>query len=163
MKVIDEKGKILGKINVIDFITIVLIVSIVPMFYLGSELAAFKRPAKNKAVRIKVQIKFPRVIPEVASVISEGDNDEKKGARGISFLKRIIVNKNSEMVALGKNDQVVIVPDPTAREIIATFDLICVEENGQLDYKGHIVKIGNGISFSTDLYSIAGIVVGIKK
>ena len=95
MKIIDEKGRIFGKINVIDFITIVLIVSIVPMFYFGSELVAFKRPAKNRAVRLEVQIKFPRVIPEVASVISEGDSDGKKDVKGTGFLKKIIINKNS--------------------------------------------------------------------
>lgn len=163
MKIIDEKGRILGKINVVDFITIALIVSIVPMFYFGSKLVALKSPGKIRAVKLEVRIKFPRVIPEVASVICEGDNDGGKSAKGISFLKKIIVSKNSELVALGRSDQVVIVEDPTAREIIALFDLACIEDNNQIDYNGNIVKIGNGITFTTNLYTIQGIVVGIER
>lgn len=160
IKIIDEKGRILGKINVIDFIAIVLIVNIVPMSYFGSKLASYKKPVPEKnEVKLEVQIKFQRVMPELASFLSEGNTDGEETGR----LKKITVNKNAELVALGKNDQAVVMQDPTAREITATFDLICIEEDGYVKYKGYVVKIGNAIVFSTNLYTIQGFVVGIRR
>ena len=35
MKIIDQKGRLLGKINVIDFLAIIFFLSFVPMFYFG--------------------------------------------------------------------------------------------------------------------------------
>lgn len=32
MKIIDEKGRLFGKINVIDFLVILFVVSLLPMF-----------------------------------------------------------------------------------------------------------------------------------
>ena len=38
MKAIDDKGRIFGKINVIDFLVIVIVLVLIPGFYVGQKL-----------------------------------------------------------------------------------------------------------------------------
>ena len=35
MRIIDEKGRIFGKINIIDFLAVVFLLCLIPMFYFG--------------------------------------------------------------------------------------------------------------------------------
>ena len=38
MRIIDEKGRLFGKINVIDFLVILFLISLTPMFYYGYKI-----------------------------------------------------------------------------------------------------------------------------
>ena len=163
MSIIDDKGRVFGKVNIIDFIFIVLLISALPVFYYGSRLAASKKPVEVKKVKVEVKIRFSRVVPELISVIKEGDADKDPRGSVVGVLKKVDDSRQAGFVGLGKNDEVVVAPDPTALEITATFDLTCSYKDGVLDYRGYQIKIGNNVVFSTDLYSMQGLVVGIKK
>ncbi len=160
---IDEKGRVFGKINIIDFIFVVLLLSVIPAFYYGNRLTEMKKPAEKTYEKVIAEIKFPKIMPELASVVREGDVDKDPGGGAAGVLKKIISSENSRFAALGKNDQVVIMEDPTAKDIQASFELNCVNDNGSLDFEGYPVKIGSNIVFTTDLYSMQGIVVKIEK
>jgi len=41
--------------------------------------------------------------------------------------------------------------------------LNCVDDNGDLNCEGYPVKIGSNVVFTTDFYSMQGIVVKIEK
>jgi len=163
MKMVDEKGRIFGKVNIIDFIFVILLLSVIPVFYYGNRLAAMKKPAERNYEKVIAEIKFLKIMPELALVLREGDVDKGPGGNAAGVLKRIISSKNSRFAALGNNDQVVIMEDPTTRDIQASFELNCTNENGALDFEGYPVKIGSSVVFTTDLYSMQGIVVKIEK
>lgn len=163
MKMIDEKGRIFGKLNIIDFIFVVLLLSIIPVFYYGNRLTATKKPVEKKYEKVTAEIKFLKIMPELASVVREGDVDKDPGGNAAGVLKKIISSKNSRFAAMGNNEQVVIMEDPTTRDIQASFELNCVNNNGELDFEGYPVKIGSNIVFTTDLYSMQGIVVKIER
>lgn len=163
MKMIDEKGRVFGKINIIDFIFVVLLLSVIPVFYYGNKLTAMKKPPEKRYEKIIAEIKFLKVIPELASVVKEGDVDKDPGGNAAGVLKKIVSSRNSRFTAMGNNEQVVVTEDPTMRDIQASFDLNCVNNNGDLDFEGYPVKIGSNIVFTTDLYSMQGIVVKIEK
>jgi len=163
MKIIDEKGRIFGKLNIIDFIFVVLLLSVIPVFYYGNRLTEIKKPAEKTYEKVTAEIKFLKIIPELASVIREGDIDKAPGGNTAGILKKIISSKNSRFATVGNNDQVVMMEDPTTRDIQASLELNCVNNNGDLDFEGYPVKIGNKIVFTTDLYSMQGIVVKIEK
>jgi len=160
---IDEKGRIFGKVNIIDFIFVVLLLSVIPVFYYGNRLTAMKKPVEKKYEKVIAEIKFLKIIPELASVLKEGDIDKDAGGNAAGVLKRIISSENSRFAALGNNDQVVIMEDPTVRDIQASFELNCVNDNGDLNFEGYPVKIGSNIVFTTDFYSMQGIVVKMEK
>lgn len=47
IRFIDDKGRIFGKINIIDFIIILFIISLLPMFYFGYDLIYKEKPIKT--------------------------------------------------------------------------------------------------------------------
>jgi hypothetical protein len=160
---IDEKGRIFGKLNIIDFIFVVLLLSVIPVIYYGNRLTAIKKPAEKKYEKVITEIKFLKIMPELASVVMEGDIDKDPEGKTAGVLKKIISSKNSRFAAMGNNEQVVIMEDPTTRDIQASFELKCTNNNGELDFEGYPVKIGSNIVFTTDLYSMQGVVVKIEK
>ena len=160
---IDEKGRIFGKLNIIDFIFVVLLLSVIPVFYYGNRLTAMKKPAVKRYEKVIAEIKFLKIMPELASVIREGDIDKDSGGDTAGVLKKIISSKNSQFVAMGNSEQVIIMEDPMTRDVQASFELNCVNDNGVLSFEGYPVKIGSDIAFTTDLYSMQGIVVKIER
>lgn len=47
MKIIDEKGRLFGKINLIDFLAVLFLLSLTPMFYFGYKIYS-KKPPKRR-------------------------------------------------------------------------------------------------------------------
>ncbi len=45
MKIIDEKGILFGKINVIDFLVVIFFLALIPMFYFGYKLYTKRKVA----------------------------------------------------------------------------------------------------------------------
>lgn len=83
MKVIDERGMLFGRINIIDFMGILFCVFLIPMFYFGYGIfkdnlnARVKNTpeAKKEFIEFKVDCLFIKLKPEEAKNISVGDKE----------------------------------------------------------------------------------------
>lgn len=78
MKIIDEKGRLLGRINVIDFLALFLAVSMLLIFYSGYRTLSKKKTAQEKPqeyVQIELRCKFLKVGPEMFELIAVGDKE----------------------------------------------------------------------------------------
>lgn len=62
MKLIDEKGRLFGKINVIDFLVILSLISLTPMLYYGYKI--FNAPLLPQK-QVYIKIRLDSVIPEI--------------------------------------------------------------------------------------------------
>jgi len=165
--IIDEKGRIFGKINVIDFAVLLFIVIIIPMFFISNKIINVKKPeAIKQEVVIPVEVKFIRVMPEFAKVMKEGDIAKDENGKVTGKLIKIIKEEPSR-VSLSSYDGGVkdlsVISDLDCRDIKASFELNCVVENSVFVYRGYAVKIGNPLVFSTDLYCLQGIITGVNK
>ncbi len=142
MKIIDEKGRIFGRISVIDFLVILFLLSLTPMLYFGNKL--LEKPIVEKKTRI-IQVKFLNVIPEIDRVLEIGDIDiDGGGGRLEAILSNRMTNTNS-----------------SNRDISALIKISCDEKTGTLSYKQVPVRIGSPFSFTTDFYDISGVVVDL--
>lgn len=165
MKVIDEKGRIFGVINLIDFLVIAFVILLIPMFYLSQKIFTTKQVIVKQHT-VETEVKFVNIMPELASVIREGDVEMDSSVAVIGVLKKILVNKPSEILVLspsnGKEVNFLVKVDPNSYQIRGLFELKCTKYNRVMYYNGNAVKIGSSIVFSTDLYSIAGVITSIK-
>ncbi|MBL7196524.1 MAG: DUF4330 domain-containing protein, partial [Candidatus Omnitrophica bacterium] len=84
MKIIDEKGRLFGKINIIDFLVIIFLLSLTPMFYFANKIYTNDKPEVKEQVQpqelkdefaIMINCKFIKLKPEVARMISIGDKE----------------------------------------------------------------------------------------
>lgn len=81
MRLIDQKGMLLGRINIIDFLVIVFLISIAPMFYSGYKIfknnpnikIQTRQETKKQFVEIELDSTFIKLKPEVAKIIAVGD------------------------------------------------------------------------------------------
>jgi hypothetical protein len=147
---IDEKGRLFGKINFIDFIVVVCILFVIPLYFIGNKImGTFEKDVIKNIVVIEVGIKFFNVIPELANALKEGDIYRNAVGKPIGKLIKITSNEPT---------------DKGPREVRAIFELTCIEERGRLEYQvDYYPRIGSQISFTTDLYDIQGMVVSIKR
>ena len=71
MKLIDEKGRLFGKINIVDFSIILLFLIIIPTFFYIYEVLG-ERPTRVPHTWIKVEV-VTFTIPEIAELFRPGD------------------------------------------------------------------------------------------
>lgn len=89
-KIIDENGRLFGKINIVDFLIIILILIVMPTFLHIHEILS-KRPTRVPHTWIKVEaVTF--TLPEIAKLFKPGDvsHDEYGNVDGrlLRILKR---------------------------------------------------------------------------
>lgn len=71
MKMIDEKGRLFGKINIVDFLIIIFLIVIIPVFFHAYKILG-KQPSIVPHQWIRVEaVTF--TIPEFAELFKEGD------------------------------------------------------------------------------------------
>lgn len=111
-----------------------------------------------------VKVKFSGIIPELAKVVTEGDVEKDPNGRLAGRLKSIISNKPSEVnILVIEQNKVITVPQPFQKDIEAIISVLCIQREGTVYFKNYPVKIGNIITFTTDLYSIQGVIIGLES
>jgi len=149
LKIIDEKGRLFGTINIIDFIVILFLLSFIPMLYFGYKAVTAESYVERKNW-VDIQVRFQGVIPEVAGVIREGDVATDPLSKVNMQLIAIYSIKSSEEIA-GRKD------------ITVNLRLPCTTKQGFLLYRDKPARIGESITFATDLYTVTGTIIGIEK
>lgn len=166
MKIIDERGRVFGKINIIDFTVILFLVLIMPMFYYGQRF--FRKPVATvrNNIWLEVTVKFTGISPEATALLRDGDVELCGSDKPIGILKKIISIKNTEMSFFNPNEnRMVVVGDPLRRDIVAVFDLDCFIQLGTPYYKidDYPIRVGNVVGFYSDRYVILGQIIDLKK
>ena len=154
MKIIDERGSLFGKINIIDLFVVILILSVIPMVIWGSRLAS--HPESLPKETIEVKIKLNAIIPELAEVIKEGDVEEDKSGI-VGRIVKIISNEPQKILSMGENIE------SGYREIRLLLELSCVVGEGTIKYGNNVLRIGAGLTFTTDIYTVGGVIIGIER
>ena len=79
MKIIDEKGRLCGKINVIDFLAILFLFCLTPIFYLWYKISQHnQKPILDEpkaSTDVDLYCKFIKVNPEIPKLIAIGDKE----------------------------------------------------------------------------------------
>jgi hypothetical protein len=122
---------------------------------------AFTRVAVPKEKWLTLQARFEGVIPEIAKIIQAGDAERDASGRVVGRVASIITNELSRVLAL-KEDKFVTFQHPYLRDIVAILEILCVEKDGVYYFKNYPVKIGNNLVFSTELYSLSGVITGLE-
>ena len=160
MRIINEKGKLFGLINIIDLGVILLLVGMVPMIYFGYKVILAGYTSKLEEVTVK--IRFEDIEMHLVNTMKEGDVQRESSGREIGKLVSIDnINPSDGIMILNKS--VVVKVDPSKRkDVFITVDLLCEKEAESLYYNDNPLKIGADIVFSPYLYTATGDVLDIK-
>lgn len=116
-------------------------------------------PVETKLVQ--AQVKFAGMIPELSRVINEGDIEKNPKGEISASLEKILSNKPSDVLVL-REDKWMTLNHPFNRDILVIIKFLCMEKEGILYFKNYPVKMGNSITFTTDLYSVTGTIVSLE-
>ena len=166
MKLIDENGKLFGKINIVDFFIIFLVIVITPAFFhVHSVLGKMPATISPKLVRVKV-VTF--TIPEIAELFKEGDVSYGEGEDPDGKLIKVLKGNNAKgeklkSVILEKTD------DSRYEHRVPVFlelELACTQSSeGEMYYYRRVplfMGLDGGFIFDTDKYRINCYTIEIK-
>lgn len=71
MKIIDEKGRLFGRINIIDFLIVVIFLVLIPLFFKIYKVME-KTPVAIAPKWVKVEV-LTFILPEMRPLLKEGD------------------------------------------------------------------------------------------
>ena len=160
MKIMDEKGRLFGRINVIDFIVILFLLCLTPIFYFAYKVSA-KKPEQISAPiffkETEIYCKFAMLSPEILKMIAVGDKqrDENNAVIGeIIWLGEAKSNKYVFDLGAG---EIKTEEDPILKELPARLKLKAKIKSNSLYYDDRQIMINSPIEFKTDKYTISAI------
>ena len=166
MKLIDEKGRLFGKINVIDFLVVLFLLCLMPMFYFGYKIMTKKpmveAPQKREFVEIIIDCRFIKLKPEVLDAILVGDKELDENGQVIGQIVSLGESKPYMLeFSIGKGQKMVI-EDVILKQIEAKVKLKVEVKKDKLYYKDKVIKIASPLDFKTNKYSLS-VVVALHK
>jgi hypothetical protein len=156
MKIIDEQGKIFGKINMIDFMVVALLVCMIPVFYYVYQTVLIKNRIKPDAefVLLDLHCRFIAINPDAVRSIAVGDKEFDKAGNVIGEVTWIGESKQYKYIFdIGK--AVVISKDvENMLELPVRLKLRAEAKDQNLYYKERRVVFDSPIVFQTHKYTV---------
>jgi len=156
MKIIDEKGRLFGKINVIDFLAILFLLCLTPMFYFGYKIYTRRTEKIDKSgefIELKIACKLIRLKPETIKLIAVGDeevdsHDHRIGrimwiGEGGPYKYKIELSDNTEIS----------LEDPVLKELPVILKLITQKVGSYLYYRNQAFRLDVPFIFQTNQYN----------
>jgi len=168
LSIIDKKGMLFGKINIIDLSLILLVAAlIIPAVIFGYKAMVAKQHAQSvlqtapvQRKWVTIEIKSMGVWPGIAEIIKEGDVENDDLGKKIGVLAGITSSVPSEAIALSSDaTHFIAVKNAAKKDMTIMLKLYMEDRGGVLYYKGGPVKMGNVVTFSTRTYDVPGMVV----
>ena len=159
MKIIDEKGRLFGKINVIDFMVISFLFFLVPAFYIGYKIILEQPKLKvsgREFIEIEINCRLIKLKPELLKMISVGEKELDENGEVIG---EIISLGQSEPYAykFDIGEKIIIKEDALLKQVEAKLKLKAEVKQGRPYYKEREIIIGSSLEFKTDKYEITGL------
>lgn len=163
MKIIDGKGRLFGKMNIIDFLVIVFLLGLTPMFYFGYKIYNKKAPEvkvqeqqqkpEKEFIKIMLNCKFIRLKPGTSKMISLGDKEWDSNGNLIGeivnlgefspYIYKFDVGPNHELIR----------KDPELQQIAVTLKINATVRGKNIYYKDKQISEGGPLEFSPGRYS----------
>jgi hypothetical protein len=156
MKIIDDKGRLLGKINVIDFLVITFFISLTPMFYLGYKIFHTKQNVeiqKKEFKKIELNLVFKKISPQVLGLISVGDKETGETKETIGEISDLgEARPYGYEVNVGSSKKTII--DSVLKDLPVIMRIKAEVRQNNLYYKDRQISDNSVIDFVTDKYRV---------
>jgi len=162
MKIIDEKGRLFGKINLIDFLVILALLIVIPMAYFGYRVSKIKAPApyvraqwQPEQFTLTIKGKIVRTNAKVIQKIAVGDKEFDDYGKLIGEITELgKPGPYTYSFNLGPHYKIVR-QDPELLEMPVTLKIIpTVRDEQNLFYKNTKIFATGPLDFATKKYSL---------
>ncbi len=157
LRLIDEKGKILGLINIIDLIVLVLILLVAA----GVGYKYTHKSQQAKTVTVEFQVMVPHVRPEMAQAIKVGD----KMVQGSSYTPVVVKDveiKPGYSVNVDAKGQRVESYDPYLVDIYVTNTGQTTLSSASIVMGGQDIRVGKDYYVKSRDYEFKGTIISVN-
>lgn len=160
MKLVNERGKLFGIINLVDFVlllAIVLAIAAVGYKTLNKPIGALVAEPQEATITLRVRGAMPYLVSEILKDATEGT----QLVSGSDFVDATVVNSAavpyvySTVLPDGRGVEVT---DPTKQDVLITIKAKGYEKDPILKIGSQEVRIGRGYTFKTNRLEIESIV-----
>lgn len=154
MKIIDEKGKVFGKINVIDLVILVVVIGLLAgvgyKLFFQSNNGVTEQPTEKEQVEITFLIKG--CAPEVQESLKKGDkliiNNEISNAE-----VKCVEASDSQTTTVNDQGKVIVTTNPTMVDMRITVEVEADVSKAGVTVNGEMMKVNaDFIVETTDFY-----------
>jgi len=156
MKLIDEKGRLFGTINIIDLLIIILVVLLAIGF-------SYKIKTKNTASIVKevtVTVRIPFIYPEEADSLKKGDQ-LVSGSDFIPFYIEDVIIKPAAYLTTTSDGRALLVEHPLRKDVFVTIKGKATIVGASIKIANQEAKIGKEFYIKTLKTELKGFVSGI--
>ncbi len=157
MKLLDDKGRVLGLINIVDLIIVLLVL----LVGAGAAYKLTHRSEQGKTVTVEFQVMIPHVRPELAQAIKVGDRMVKGGSYTDVTVKDVQVRPGYS-VNVDSRGQRVESFDPYLKDVYVTNVVATVISSAAIIAGGQEVRVGKEYYVKSRDYEFKGTVVKVE-
>lgn len=158
MRLVDEKGKFLGLINIVDLLVLMAVLLVI-----GGAVYKIKGKdsVQNAPKTVKVTVLTPAIRPEMLANVKVGD----RLVSGSSFTNVVVKDFKIQpafMVNADSNGQRVEAIDPYLKDVIFTLEGQTVISSGTINLGGQDIRANKEYYVKTLLYELKGQVIHVE-
>lgn len=160
MKIIDEKGRLFGKVNIIDFLVVLFLCVLVFVFYSAYKIVTKEPPVEPKEfLEFEIPCDLIKIKPEVLALIAIGDRETDEKNNTVGEIIWVGESKPAKyLVNLGSNEKYE-VDDPTLRQLPVKLKIKTEKRLGDnniynIFYNNQKISIGEPFRFTTNKYAV---------
>jgi hypothetical protein len=114
---------------------------------------------------IGITVKFPSLGPELSNIINAGDEEKVQKGKIIARITSMISNEPAKVAILkfSSGDKLITVDNPYTYDVLVGMQVLATIKKHNLYFKNSPLKIGAGITFSTNNYIINGIITQVYE
>lgn len=156
MKIVDEKGKVLGLINIIDLLILVMVLLVAA----GAFYKFSGKSVQAKQVTVEFQVLIPHVRPELVGAVKAGD----KMVKGDSYTNVTVKNvevKPGFSINVDSRGQRVASYDPYLKDIYVTNTGATELTSATISAGGQEIREGKEYYVKSREYEFKGVIVKV--
>ncbi|ADQ45766.1 hypothetical protein Calkro_0894 [Caldicellulosiruptor kronotskyensis 2002] len=168
MKIVDQKGKLFGIINIVDLILIVLIVAIawVGFAKISSHTKSSENTPQNEFVEIKpgeaiINVKIPLVDPAMAQSLHKKDYLVTGDTLTKSYIQDIQI-KDGIYERTSSDGKIVVATHPYKKDVYLTIYGYVTLQGATIKLDKQTVRVGKTFYVKTRTTELVGVVTGVK-
>lgn len=159
MRIIDEKGRLFGKINVIDFSVVMFFITLIPVVYFGYRLTkkTQSQVLPRETRKIEFNCNLIKLKPEILSLIKTGDQEKDENGTVIGEIIWLGEAKPYQYpFNLGFN--ITQITDKSAlKEVPAKIRITADIRNNTLYYKDKQITVNSPLEITTEKYTLLAV------
>jgi len=161
LKLIDKKGRIFGKINILDFIAIIVMVALMLLIFMkvfNKQLSDLTAQKEMVTVQVKTEVVGDKGYFDVIKV---GD----KLGEGKKYLDGSVIDVELlpvEVANLDEEGNTVVSEDPLQQKAVVTFEATVPYEDYCYKLGSQELRQGKTIFLESDLYKYKAQIISIK-